>query len=287
MKKIFFISILFLCFTECKKHTTSIDESIKNKDTLIGGDNNYGIKMLQDFYYSCYVDEKKFSDSNLKRKFVSITILKRIDSLTNGENLILDYDPFIKGQDYNANIIKRTLEIKPLKNKNEFRVSFLLFGDKNERKTNVDFLLKKNEKGNFIISSILNDEYLNIKNIDKKSDISGKDNSDESLLISKWFGNYGGAFLRMKEESADPRSWATISLKISKDSTSFYLFSYLEEKNFKLKLIKAEKNSVTFDMENNNIIKINNTNNKNKWTLESSYLNDLLKEKKIIELTKK
>ena len=89
----------------------------------------------------------------------------------------------------------------------------------------------------------------------------------------------------MKEESADPRSWATINLKLSKDSTSFYLFSYIEEKNFKLKLIKVKKESITFDMENNSTIKINNT--KNKWTLESTYINNLIGEKKTIELTKK
>jgi len=287
MKRIFFISILFLCFTACKKHALASNESIKNNNTLTIDDTKSGIEMLKEFYYSCYVNEKNFNDNDLKRKFVSTTILKRIDSLRNGENLILDYDPFIKGQDYNGNTIKNTLEIKPLKNKNEFRVSFLLFGDKNEKRNNIDFLLNKNENGRFVICSILNDDYLNIKSIDKNLSAANKTESGKSLLINKWFGDYEGSFLRMKEESADPRSWGTISIKLSKDSTSFYLFSYMEEKNFQLKLIEAEQNSITFDMENNNILKINNTKNKNKYTLESSYINNLIGEKKIFELTKK
>lgn len=61
----------------------------------------------------------------------------------------------------------------------------------------------------------------------------------------------------------------------------------MEEKNFKLKLVEAEKNSISFDMENNNTIKINNTDSKSKYTLESSYINNLIGEKKIFELTKK
>lgn len=285
MKRIFFISILLLYFIACKKNSPANNEIIINKDTLSIGDNDAGAKMLADFYFSCYINEENFNNTNLKRKFISKTILKRIDSLRNGENLILDYDPFIKGQDYNANTIKSTLEIKPLKNKNEYRVSFLLFGDKTEKKTNIDFILEKNENGNFVIASILNDEYLNINVANKNLNITNKIDLDESLLIRKWYGNYEGSFLRMKEESADPRSWATINLKLSKDSTNFYLFSYIEEKNFKLKLIKVKKERITFDMENNNTIIINNT--KNKWPLESSFINNLIGEKKIIELTKK
>lgn len=279
------VIILFLCFTACKKDTPSINESIKNKDTLIIDSNNLGANMLKDFYYSCYLDDGEINDNDLKRRFVSTTILERIDSLRNGENLILDYDPFIKGQDYSYNTIKNTLEIKSLKNKNEFRVSFLLFDDENEKKINVDFLLEKNEKGDFVIASILNDKYLNIKRVDKNLDTANKIDSGKSL--SKWFGNYEGSFLRMKDESADPRGWATINIKLSKDSLSFYLFSYLEEKNLKLKLIKSDENSIILNMENNNTLKINNTGSKNKYTLESSYINDLLGEKMIVELTRK
>ena len=34
-----------------------------------------------------------------------------------------------------------------------------------------------------------------------------------------WLGNYSCNFLRMKEESGDPRGWGMIRLKIKKDST--------------------------------------------------------------------
>ncbi|WP_415325553.1 hypothetical protein [Chryseobacterium sp. MMS23-Vi53] len=45
-------------------------------------------------------------------------------------------------------------------------------------------------------------------------------------------GNCKGSFLRLKEESADPRGWANVNLNINKDSISFHIFSYVEEKLF-------------------------------------------------------
>lgn len=43
-----------------------------------------------------------------------------------------------------------------------------------------------------------------------------------------WLGNYSCNFLRMKEESADPRGWGMIRIKIKKDSVKFGLDTYIE-----------------------------------------------------------
>ena len=51
--------------------------------------------------------------------------------------------PFIKGQDFFADVLNRTLKITPLENKNEYRCCFLLFGDTDEKETCIDLLLEK------------------------------------------------------------------------------------------------------------------------------------------------
>jgi len=165
MKKTLLLFSLILIFTSCKDDSKVTFQNKVVKDTInSNNDTIQGIKILKEFYLKFYGSDTIFDDENLKRKFVSERIIKRIDSLSDGKDLILDYDPFINAQDYSGHIIRKTLEIKPLKNKDEYRVSFLLIGRKDEKRTYVDFLLKKAENGNFLIYSILNDEYLNFNN---------------------------------------------------------------------------------------------------------------------------
>ncbi|MGM5630050.1 DUF3828 domain-containing protein [Apibacter raozihei] len=161
MKKMLLLFSLILIFTSCKGDSKATFQDKVITDTInSNNDTIQGIKTLKEFYLKFYGSDTIFDDENLKRKFVSERIIKRIDSLSDGEDLILDYDPFIQGQDYFGHIIRKTLKIKPLKNKDEYRVSFLLFGEKDEKRTYVDLLVKKVENGKFLIYSILNDEYL-------------------------------------------------------------------------------------------------------------------------------
>ncbi|QAR30782.1 DUF3828 domain-containing protein [Ornithobacterium rhinotracheale] len=166
MRKTILIIILFV-FVGCKQNAKSPNEEMKNEiTTKEENDLSNKIHFLKDFYYSVYGSDE--SKENLKKKYVSKRVLNRIDSLTSAENhFVLDYDPFIKGQDYNGTSIKRTLEITPLNNKNKFRVSFLLFGIQNEEKTTIDIILQENTKGKYLINGILNDKYLSFKNTSK------------------------------------------------------------------------------------------------------------------------
>jgi len=176
MKQIYIqIFVIITIFIGCNNNsqTTNIE---KNKQANIENDTKAGLNMIKQFYGQFYTKVDPDSE-NLKKKYVSERVLKRLDSLTSdGENLILDYDPFIKGQDYDANTIKKTLEISPLKNKNEYRVSFFLFGEKDEKRTYIDILSKKDKSGNFKIYSILNDEYLNFRSTHSANNISTKEN---------------------------------------------------------------------------------------------------------------
>ena len=163
MKKIltatFFLALLQIgCKQDTKTNTiVQVQEILPVKDN-----SERAIATLKKFYFSVYGTDK--SNEKIKRKFISERMQARIDSLTSdGENLSLDYDPFIKGQDYNGNVIKKTLNIKRLSRSNEYRADFLLFGENDEQRTTIDFLLVKNKRGNYLIDGILNDEYLNFK----------------------------------------------------------------------------------------------------------------------------
>jgi hypothetical protein len=156
------------CKQEIKATTTiQIYDSLQTKN-----DTEKAIKFLKEFYFSVYGSDE--NNEILKKKYLSERILKRIDSLTSNENdIILDYDPFIQGQDYNSSSIKKTLKIVPLDNIDEFRISFLLFGSRDEKRTNIDVALQKNGNGNYLINNILNDEYLNFKDDTSKKEQNG------------------------------------------------------------------------------------------------------------------
>lgn len=158
----------------CKQTNQSIissDDQINSLNSTITDNVNEGIEFLKEFYTKYYGEYRDRKDIE---NYVSDRILKRMDSLTNEDNLILDYDPFIQGQDWDTNMLIKSLSIIPLKNKDEYRVSFLLFEERDT--TNIDVLLKKNEKGKLLIYSILNDEHLSFSYIEE--------NESKSELVS-------------------------------------------------------------------------------------------------------
>lgn len=121
------IVVLLFLFTSCKQTNQKID----NKNILTELNSNFNeeesVKFLKEFYLTFYgVDEIKKNRKELLKYYVSSRILKKMDSLSQEDNLVIDYDPFIQGQDYNSESIKKTLEIKPLLNQNEYRVSFFV-----------------------------------------------------------------------------------------------------------------------------------------------------------------
>ncbi|ADV51245.1 DUF3828 domain-containing protein [Cellulophaga sp. E16_2] len=152
-----------------KNTTTQIDSVITN--------NKLGVDFLTEFYKKYYGEYRVREGIE---EYVSPRILKRMDSLTIEDNLILDYNPFIYGQDWDENVLMKSIEIKPLKNKNEYRVSFFKFENNDEERTNIDFLLKNNREGKLLIYSILNDEYLNFK---KNANIS---HNKTKSIIDSW-----------------------------------------------------------------------------------------------------
>lgn len=158
VNNILFLLFLIPFFANCKNSPEIISQHIVN--TTSYNTNEQQIKMLKEFYLTFYGNDDIVDNDKLKRKYFSQRIIKKLESLSG----VLDYDPFIQSQDYFGDSIRNTLKIEPLQNENEFRVSFLLFGEDEENPTNIDILLKPSSDGDFLIDSILNDSYLNLEN---------------------------------------------------------------------------------------------------------------------------
>ena len=150
MKRIIIIFIL-IAFISCRDKKNANNAAAESTDTEVA------IATLKAFYSSVYngsLDNREV----LFKQYVSKQLLEKIDELS--ADMTLDYDPFIKGQDFFADVLNSTLKITPLENKNEYRCCFLLFGDTDEKETCVDYLLEKDKDGHFVISKILNDDIL-------------------------------------------------------------------------------------------------------------------------------
>ena len=171
MKRIIIIFIL-IAFISCrdKKNANNIATEPTPTDTEVA------IATLKAFYSSVYngsLDNREV----LFKQYVSKQLLEKIDELS--ADMTLDYDPFIDGQDFFADVLNSTLKITPLENKNEYRCCFLLFGNTYEKETCVDFLLEKDKDGHFVISKILNDDIL----AGKRDVMPSDDDSDLGKIL--------------------------------------------------------------------------------------------------------
>ena len=117
--------IILVLFVSCKGDIKSNDElkqrkkilpsqnetNTKNnsKNTIVGS--NEGVMFLKSFYSKFYFDENKNFTYLDQSKFLSERINKTIENLNSDpENIELDYDPFIKAQDFYGESIKNTIK---------------------------------------------------------------------------------------------------------------------------------------------------------------------------------
>ena len=161
---------IFMAFISCRDKKNANNAAAESTDTEVA------IATLKAFYSSVYngsLDNREV----LFKQYVSKQLLEKIDELS--ADMTLDYDPFIKGQDFFADVLNSTLKITPLENKNEYRCCFLLFGDTDEKETCVDYLLEKDKDGHFVISKILNDDIL----AGKRDVMPSDDDSDLGKIL--------------------------------------------------------------------------------------------------------
>lgn len=107
-----------------------------------------------------------------------------------------------------------------------------------------------------------------------------------SPKIFSWLGNYSCNFLRMKEESGDPRGWGMIRLKIKKDSMKFGLDTYIENFEKDVVILKQTENEIILSLKNKKDSTFVITKNNNKYFLKSNFINETVGETETYELKK-
>ena len=129
-------------------------------------DTEKAIAMLKEFY--TVYDDASDGKSNIFEKYLSKELfLKVFEVSPDYEDNSLGYDPFIQAQDYEGAAINRSLKITSL-GKDRYRVCFLL-SDWAKKATCVDYQLKKDNQGNYMITNILSDKnFYNPKKQNKK-----------------------------------------------------------------------------------------------------------------------
>ena len=214
MKRIIIIFIL-MAFISCRDKKNANNAAAESTDTEVA------IATLKAFYSSVYngsLDNREV----LFKQYVSKQLLEKIDELS--ADMTLDYDPFIDGQDFFADVLNRTLKITPLENKNEYRCCFLLFGNTYEKETCVDYLLEKDKDGHFVISKILNDDIL----AGKRDVMPSDDDSDlgKILFRKKVDINKDGIEDRfIVYDSGDDDLFATIKIVLSNKNREKLFFN--------------------------------------------------------------
>ena len=203
-----------MAFISCRDKKNANNAAAESTDTEVA------IATLKAFYSSVYnssLDNREV----LFKQYVSKQLLEKIDELS--ADMTLDYDPFIDGQDFFADVLNSTLKITPLENKNEYRCCFLLFGNTYEKETCVDYLLEKDKDGHFLISKILNDDIL----AGKRDVMPSDDDSDlgKILFRKKMDINKDGIEDRfIVYDSGDDALFATIKIVLSdKDREKLFL----------------------------------------------------------------
>ena len=96
---------------------------------------------------------------------------------------------------------------------------------------------------------------------------------DNSAMHRSWNGRYIGNFLRIKEESFDPRAYAMINIVIENDSVLFKLDSYNEIINKKLLILDSNASKIILYEKDNINSKFTITKKNNDLILTSDLLN--------------
>jgi len=111
--------------------------------------------------------------------------------------------------------------------------------------------------------------------------------SKQAVISKDWQGAYSGSFLRLKEESADPRAWGSIKLDVDKESVKFYLDSYNENVVKELKIVFADTQKVRLVARDNDKQVLTLLRDKNKYKLSGTLMEEIVGVRETYELEKK
>lgn len=113
-----------------------------------------------------------------------------------------------------------------------------------------------------------------------KTHIINKKNAD-------WYGNYSCNFLRMKEESGDPRGWGMIYIDVNKNSATFKLESYIEQISKELVVLNSNDSEIIFSLKTKKDSTFIVTKKGNQYFLKSNFIDKTIGERESYILVKK
>lgn len=103
---------------------------------------------------------------------------------------------------------------------------------------------------------------------------------------TSWLGSYSCNFLRMKDESADPRAWGMIRINIKKDSAKFGLDTYIENFERELRIVNQTENEIILSLKNQKDSTFVISKKGKKYLLKSNFINETVGENETYELIK-
>lgn len=153
----------------------------------------------------------------------------------------------------------------------------------NQKELPFVFFKGKTSQPDMKLSKINKPQFIRLENLITKV---FKDKVSQDTY-KKWTGSYSCNFLRMKEESADPRGWGMIYLVIKDNAANFKLDSYVENISKDLQLESIDKDKIVFSIkEDKNKIFTVTSNGKN-FILKSSFIDETVGDSQSYKLEKK
>ncbi len=215
--------------------TTSVKTN-KEKNTADINDSE-AIQAIKKFYASFYFTDNIEFDDNTLSNFISKRLLNYMNALRTEDNYILDYDPFIKAQDFNGEVIKKTFKVEASPDKiNEFKVHFNVFQLENEPSTEIILHVIKNEN-TYMIDAINNDSMLNLDELEKHEAELTKyidEASEESIVCNKDISQFITFLSIDLLDDKYKKSYPSIPIILKNDSCNFSVERYPDQLHFKV-----------------------------------------------------
>lgn len=257
MRNLIYIFLVLLIFTGCK------DEKSLSKQIKVSSPKDDKLLSKPLIQKDIYINKEFFAGDELNDVEIITTEKTGIDSLTysiykiiNTDHYIFALEKFLKNDDVEMYRITDTLNLKS---------SELIIDLVNEKKAKILYL-KSNQ-------TVLKKWVFNQQNVSEKADL--------------WEGNFSSNFLRMKEESGDPRSKGIINIQIQKNSANFQLDSYVENIKKELVIVSEKDNEIVLSEKNNKNSTFVMTKDNKKYFLKSNFINKTVGENNTYELVKR
>lgn len=220
MKKLLLLSVLFLWCCEKTDKTNSVAQNSTVEKVSKPKSEDHS-QIIYNFYKEYFANGK--NSEQILEKYTTKQLRQILNAYTSdGENLVLDYDPFIDGQDYDEETLIKTLKVKPLVG-NLYQADFCLFPDKNSHDNHRTVTYKLvPEDGKMKIAEIPSDAVLkDLKYIDNNPQ-NNRAAIDAAIRFGKWYLHNRSNFFDtvrggMSEPSENPANYYVDFVKVDKE----------------------------------------------------------------------